>query len=247
MFYKKRDGFSLIEIMTVIAIIGILMAMIFPIMASSKKRAKQAQCINNLYQVYTAVKQFQLDEHRYPDFIAGPRQLDGGGNVVPLERTNGMVNGRVVSVYPEYINAISGLRCPMASLNATGVDYTSSDIIVDPMNAYLTGLGITTVLRAQNQYNLYRCSSYDYQEPRSMTGEVHYSTAWCADMNDPNVERQLRWRMPPADTVITWCSFHRGSNLAGSKDLVLWLDGHVKPVQSESMATWFDGWTVPAP
>jgi hypothetical protein len=88
--------------------------------------------MNNMYQIYTALKQFQLDEHRYPDFIAGPVQwkdgntyscVRGDGTLVPLEESTGMVggsnggNGRAVSLYPEYINLVDLLKCPYSDQN----------------------------------------------------------------------------------------------------------------------------------
>jgi len=46
-----RNGFTLIEIMMVILILGILMAMLLPMLAKSKEHAYVVVCINNLRQV----------------------------------------------------------------------------------------------------------------------------------------------------------------------------------------------------
>src|SRR5207253_223171 len=40
----RRRGFTLIEILVVIAIISILVAILFPVFASARKRAKEAAC-----------------------------------------------------------------------------------------------------------------------------------------------------------------------------------------------------------
>jgi prepilin-type N-terminal cleavage/methylation domain-containing protein len=255
-----KGGFSLIEMLTVIAIMAILAAVIFPVMGTARKKARQTECISNLYQIGVAMKLFFNDEARYPEFIAGP--VDES-NPQPLEETTGQLAGRSIALYPEYIKSVSGLKCPLVQLNGEHINYkttaTGDDIVDDPMYDYLQGLGVNS-LRADTQYKLYKFSSYDYQVPPGLApdttynGEAHYSTTWlasdAASKADPNYVRQLKWRCPPEDTVITWCSYHRdidgtGTPQHGSKDLVLFLDGHVKLTDSRSMFTWTDGWKVP--
>ena len=270
-FFRKRDGYTLMELLTVIAIIGVLAALIFPVAAGAKRRARQAQCMNNMYQIFTALKQFQLDEKRYPEFIAGPVQFrenpsdpnsqivysGSADQIVPLEKHTGMVggstggNGRLISLYPEYITVINLLKCPFSDLNGDdNLAYTTGqvnpittepDIVADPMYTVLNSLGITDTFRAAQRYYLYKYSSYDYQKPLyRVDDQVHYSTAWSNDMANPNVTRQLRWRTPPEDTVISWCSHHRASASGGapkpsSKDIFLFLDGHAKQISSGSI------------
>lgn len=52
--YKKR-GFTLIELLVVIAIIAILAAILFPVFAAAKNRAKVSTCASNMRQMYTAL------------------------------------------------------------------------------------------------------------------------------------------------------------------------------------------------
>ncbi len=146
---------------------------------------------------------------------------------------------------------INVLKCPFSELNGDdNLIYTTGpvnpittqpDIVADPMYTVLNGLGITDTFRAAQTYYLYKYSSYDYQKPLYREDDqVHYSTAWSKDMANPNVTRQLRWRTPPEDTVITWCSHHResasdGAPKSNSKDIFLFLDGHVKRMSSGSI------------
>lgn len=51
--------FTIIELLVVIGIIGLLAALLFPVLAKSRERAKQAQCINNLKQIGLAMTSYK--------------------------------------------------------------------------------------------------------------------------------------------------------------------------------------------
>jgi prepilin-type N-terminal cleavage/methylation domain-containing protein/prepilin-type processing-associated H-X9-DG protein len=55
---QQRRGFTLIELLVVIAIIAILAAILFPVFARAREKARQANCLNN-------VKQLALALHMY--------------------------------------------------------------------------------------------------------------------------------------------------------------------------------------
>ncbi|NCP29930.1 MAG: prepilin-type N-terminal cleavage/methylation domain-containing protein, partial [Armatimonadetes bacterium] len=51
MFTRSRRGFTLIELLVVIAIIAILAAILFPVFARAREKARQASCASNLKQI----------------------------------------------------------------------------------------------------------------------------------------------------------------------------------------------------
>ena len=57
----RRAGFTLIELLVVIAIIAILAAILFPVFAKAREKARQNSCINNQRQIALAVTMYVQD------------------------------------------------------------------------------------------------------------------------------------------------------------------------------------------
>jgi prepilin-type N-terminal cleavage/methylation domain-containing protein/prepilin-type processing-associated H-X9-DG protein len=70
----KRRGFTLIELLVVIAIIAILAAILFPVFAQAREKARQASCLSNLKQIGLATMMYTQDhDERYPPgYYVGP-------------------------------------------------------------------------------------------------------------------------------------------------------------------------------
>jgi prepilin-type N-terminal cleavage/methylation domain-containing protein/prepilin-type processing-associated H-X9-DG protein len=58
---RSKRGFTLIELLVVIAIIAILAAILFPVFAKARERARQAACISNQKQIVLAAKMYSDD------------------------------------------------------------------------------------------------------------------------------------------------------------------------------------------
>jgi prepilin-type N-terminal cleavage/methylation domain-containing protein len=77
---RKQAAFTLIELLVVVAIIAILAAVLFPILARVRENARQAQCSTNLKQIGMAVQLYLGDwDDDYP-FTINPGWSDTQNN-----------------------------------------------------------------------------------------------------------------------------------------------------------------------
>jgi prepilin-type N-terminal cleavage/methylation domain-containing protein/prepilin-type processing-associated H-X9-DG protein len=68
---RDKRGFTLIELLVVIAIIAILAAILFPVFAKAREKARQTSCLSNTRQHMTAVLSYCQDyDETYPADIA---------------------------------------------------------------------------------------------------------------------------------------------------------------------------------
>lgn len=101
-FRKYRSGFTLVEIMIVVAIIGLLAAIAIPNFSKARSTAQRNACINNLRQIDGA-KELWATENRKSDGDV-PSDADVAayikGNAMPLCPANGQYTVGPISKNP---------------------------------------------------------------------------------------------------------------------------------------------------
>ena len=222
-----KKGFSLVELLTVIAIIAVLAGIIFPVMGMVKSRANMTKCITQLHEIGLGLQVFKQDNRKYPDILGAVVVRNPG--IIPFDQTGANPNSPVTGLYPEYVKAARLYHCP-SSKNLDMTKFESYDPI---------GSG--------TPIDVYSYDSYDFMVFGTSDFRQHYSKSWANTPGDVGAgtmagaptdpvrdyERQLKFRTPPDDTVVTWCSWHEittgsGASLQVSgKTPTLYLDGHV--------------------
>ena len=85
MSHRKRSGFTMIEVMVVLGVIGLLMSLLLPAIQAARASARRASCKNNVRQILVAVHNFvDLKKHL-------PGRLPGAyfhGSILPQLEAN---------------------------------------------------------------------------------------------------------------------------------------------------------------
>jgi general secretion pathway protein G len=69
MLYKDRKGFTLLELMIVIAIVGILATLAQPMFKTAVLKSKEAALKEDLFNMRNVMDQYYADNGKYPDSL----------------------------------------------------------------------------------------------------------------------------------------------------------------------------------
>ncbi len=121
---KTRTGFTLIELLVVIAIIAILAAILFPVFAKAREKARQTACLSNEKQIGLAFIQYMSDNDGFVPNMCGDKCQDAAGNQAtgvwmyeahngnnPGPNTPGAFDPARGSIYP-YVKSAAVFLCP---------------------------------------------------------------------------------------------------------------------------------------
>ncbi|CPR19682.1 type II secretion system major pseudopilin GspG [Brenneria goodwinii] len=83
---QRQRGFTLLEIMVVIVILGVLASLVVPNLMGNKEKADRQKAISDLVALESALDMYRLDNHRYPSTEQGLTALVTKSDVAPEPR-----------------------------------------------------------------------------------------------------------------------------------------------------------------
>ncbi|HZP84179.1 MAG TPA: DUF1559 domain-containing protein [Chthonomonadaceae bacterium] len=161
---RSQPGFTLIELLVVIAVIAILAAILFPVFAQAREKARAVTCLSNLKQLGLAVDMYAQDyDERFP-------QVYPSVSPAPWE-----VREEGPEPYPDPQGNFFALIQPYTkSASGKGINICPSDSRIDPEdhpNSYIPngflvfGASFSSVARPAS--TIYLSESGDENEDRS--------------------------------------------------------------------------------
>ncbi len=103
---SRKSGFTLVEIMIVVAIIGLLAAIAIPNFVKARTTSQANACINNLRQMDGAAQQWALENKQQSTATVGTTditpyiKLDSTGNLPPCPGGGSYAASWTVSTHP---------------------------------------------------------------------------------------------------------------------------------------------------
>ena len=107
-----RRGFTLVELLVVIAIIAVLAAMLFPVFAGARGKARQTACLSSLRQLGMAVAMYVGDRDDTYPYDVKPRAPAGPGAAPAYDGTNKWDGSPIVGVLSPYLHSADLPFCP---------------------------------------------------------------------------------------------------------------------------------------
>ena len=106
--HAKRRAFTLIEMLIVIAIIGLLVSLLLPSLKRSMKLASETVCMHNLQQLGYALQLYRIDNEGWlPDVSTDDEGKRDDGVESEYAATPWFVR-----LYPSYLGDMAALTCP---------------------------------------------------------------------------------------------------------------------------------------
>lgn len=158
--YRQR-GFTLLELLMVIAIIAILIALLLPSVQQAREAARKTQCLNNLMQIGVAFRNYHQQHSVLP-----PGCIDLAGPVRSLE--TGIVEQTQATTDPGY--RVGWIPQLLPFLGQEGV-YRQIDFNI-PRLSFSEPQFRADYLRNLQKWNEYQQSLATGQEPKSQETEA---------------------------------------------------------------------------
>jgi prepilin-type N-terminal cleavage/methylation domain-containing protein/prepilin-type processing-associated H-X9-DG protein len=228
---KRRNGFTLIELLVVIAIITILAAILFPVFAKAREKARQSSCSSNMKQIGLALLQYEQD---YDEYHMVWNEYIGATNV----HWQGLVY--------TYVKSMNVFACP-SNQSASTINQALGYGVPKLQQQYGANINSAGGHHWWDAYNYQGCGSFSGISTQPFNMSQFVSPATTIDVEEINDDLSLGAdNNNQVDFEID--GFESAHNLfAGHNGMsnYLFSDGHVKALRpSQTLIPGNNMWTI---
>jgi prepilin-type N-terminal cleavage/methylation domain-containing protein/prepilin-type processing-associated H-X9-DG protein len=214
--FCRRRAFTLIEVLVVVAIIGILAAILFPVFARARENARRTGCQSNIKQLALGLKMYSADyDARFPKQIYD----------------SGLPHGWADAIFP-YTKNLQILQCPSESTpgNSNPLSLAYTDYA---FNSNLSARNESDLANAANTILVCEGASFSSEQPKDGDNNPFSSSGDCdGNSGKPGAVAELYLLIQKGQLMYPDVSRHfDGGNYA-------FADGHVKWLLPGAIYNW---------
>ncbi len=219
---RRSGAFTLIELLVVIGTIAVLAAVLFPVFASVRERARQTSCASNLHQIGVAIALYSQDSDDLYPYGADPLdKTPDFWSLDPQAQSDVQAMPYLHDILTPYLHTSAVWHCPSD---------TGSDVLAewgDPVTDEPTALAAHPSL-----YAAYG-TSYKYNTAFALQHKLFGSDAYTSTESGPANFVIL------SDLTGSWHGEGDKGYLPEYAYMSLFADGHVKRLSNEQWADAF--------
>ena len=124
----SRTGFTLVELLVVLAIIGVMVGLLLPAVQAAREAARRMSCSNNLKQLGLALHNYHDTFRVFPPSSFSANQIDWSVHLLPfMEAQNLFEQFNMLQRYNQGVNLplgltrVSGYLCPSSKSNVSSI------------------------------------------------------------------------------------------------------------------------------